>query len=1259
MTDASLGNNAILKKQIAQALNALIGNGLREQTKELLNVLGYTSDRTVDSSRDSKKFAADYPAPNANTKTEARFLKNVKAVHIVFQVTDDEIYSSAQIGLLAGDDFDEGLAKSFLFIAVNLKQVEYARGKYAEMTREINKRFRMPVCVLFRNGKRITLAFADRRESRAPGNANREVLGKVSLIRDINAETPHRAHLDILAELSLNERLHWMKENRKQENFDGLLKSWLAILNTEELNKRFYDELHAWFDWAMGKVRFPCPEQKFVSKQDHVIRLITRILFIWFVKEKELVTGELFVEAQIAPLLKNYSRENDDYYRAVLQNLFFATLNTECDNRSFSKAREDTHRNFSLYRYKDLLAKPQELLQLMAKTPFINGGLFDCLDSEDSTSEGGYRLDCFSDNTKHRKQLSVPNYLFFNDRVGLFPLLNKYKFTVEENTPIEQEVALDPELLGKVFENLLAANNPETSSMTARRQTGSYYTPRVIVDYMVDEAVVASLAETVEPAVGGQNSWRNRLRDLLDYSTPDCLMEKSEIAPLVAAISGMKILDPAAGSGAFPMGVLHKLTLALGKLDPKNELWLELQKQRAVAETKDVYNKQKDLNTRNALLKDISGTFARYSSNFGRKLYLIQNSIFGVDIQPIACQIAKLRFFISLAIEQQRNNKEKNYGIKPLPNLETRFVAADTLMGLQLANGSLLESPQITELENQLRENRERHFNADTRKQKLLCGKKDRELRRKLAGVLETYYQRSAAWEEARRIISEELLVLKNQKARYQDKISKSKQSNLLQDSENNRASGGEHLHYDKKIQELNKKIVEYETFGAAVTHEDKSLKSSGIWKKAEKAAAIKNGRIHAESQKISKWDPYDQNARADWFDPEWMFGIREGFDIVIGNPPYKQVPKGIYPARRFPYSEGKDRGKQNLYKLFVEQSYNLCKERGLGALIVQSSLMCDLSSTATRQLLLNCTQLRRIIEFPEKAQSRDAQVFSNVAQGTCICLFSKIPSANVQIQISVGNDAHSILQLKFSPISKKIILDLFPDLMYFPRIKKGSVSILEKISDDKTISSLKHYTVTIAQGDLNLTSHSAKFSSHPSSVLLLRGRHVDRFLVKYKESTEYCEEGFMRRKVDANRHDIFLISQEVMSTLATRRLNVALTTNPLRNFLWGHSVNKILLKNQADSEVFLALLNSKFMDWYFRITSSNNHIQGYELEQLPIPQMSVTERKQLHNLAASITKAKASDPNTDTRDQEAEIDQLVYKLYNLTEKEIAFIEHK
>ncbi|MYE54858.1 MAG: hypothetical protein F4X34_06655, partial [Chloroflexi bacterium] len=295
-------------------------------------------------------------------------------------------------------------------------------------------------------------------------------------------------------------------------------------------------------------------------------------------------------------------------------------------------------------------------------------------------------------------------------------------------------------LLGKVFENLLAAYNPETRE-TARKQTGSYYTPRAVVDYMVDEALVASLSESVAPDDGDRDLLRDRLHYLLDYADAfgdaDTLFTESEREAIVRAIAEVKILDPAVGSGAFPMSMLHKLTLALRRLDERNELWQALQKEKATERAAAAFDIH-DHEERDKELDEISATFEKYRADFGRKLYLIQNSIYGVDIQPVATQIAKLRFFISLAIEQQQDQDADNLGIRPLPNLETRFVAANTLLGLKEADRQLTlgQTAQVNDLQRDINANRERHFHANTRDKKKDCRDEDKRLRQLLADAL-------------------------------------------------------------------------------------------------------------------------------------------------------------------------------------------------------------------------------------------------------------------------------------------------------------------------------------------------------------------------------------------------------------------------------------------------------------------------------------------------------------------------------------------
>ena len=631
------------------------------------------------------------------------------------------------------------------------------------------------------------------------GTRTRKVLGSVSLIREIDTACPHPAHLHILRKLTLPERLSWINLHRKPHNFDGLLAAWLDALDTEELNRNFYKQLFTWFERAVKEAKFPTKQARTLQPEEHVIRLITRLLFVWFIKEKGLIAPDLFIEEQIGPLLREYDRDTgDSYYRAVLQNLFFATLNSEIEGRSFSTKTQSKHRDFARYRFKEDIADPGKLLQLFAQTPFINGGLFDCLDSFESTRDGGYRIDCFTDNVTDPKRkeygiLSIPNRLFF-DNEGLISLFDRFQFTVEENTPTEQEVALDPELLGKVFENLLAAYNPETRE-TVRKQTGSYYTRRARWSTTWwTRRWSRPWRRSARPRTAMPNAGRSVCSDLLDYEDAydDAheLFEDVEKEGLVRAIAEIKLIDPAVGSGAFPMGALHKLTLALRRLDPQNTLWKKLQIELAGQRAAAAFD-TRDQAERDAELKEISATFEKYrDSDFGRKLYLIQNSIYGVDIQPIACQISKLRFFISLAIEQDPSREaEDNYGIKPLPNLETRFVAANTLLSLHKSGMQLsLTTDVIAQLQGELNANRERYFHATTRQKKKECRDHDRELRDKLATALQ--------------------------------------------------------------------QIV---------------------------------GLPAADAASIAGWDPYDQNALAEWFDAGYMFGVVEGFDLVIGNPPYVQ----------------------------------------------------------------------------------------------------------------------------------------------------------------------------------------------------------------------------------------------------------------------------------------------------------------------------------------------------------------------------------
>lgn len=458
--------------------------------------------------------------------------------------------------------------------------------------------------------------------------------------------------------------------------------------SVEKVTKEFYQEISYWYFWACQQVRFPeAAEKEDNGRQVAVIRMITRLIFIWFMREKGLVPAQLFDLNTIKSWLKELGEQSSSYYLGILQNLFFATLNTETKNRQFrSEIRglngyNPDFGNHTKYRHQNLFTDPTQIDDYFRDIPFLNGGLFDCLDNPD---QGDY-FDGFSDIKKN--QPAVPNKIFFaseqpadfnkelgtaNQKYkvkGLMQILSTYNFTIDENTVDDKDVALDPELLGRVFENLLASFNPETSS-TARKATGSYYTPREIVDYMVDETLKAYLQKqlTTVSDLEKKINWLFSKEKEGNPFTPD------EVKHIVELVESVRIVDPAVGSGAFPMGALNRLVLMLDKLDPQGNLWEQAQ----LAPTVFI----PDFQIREKVQSDIRKAFKEKNHDYSRKLFLIQKCIYGVDIQQIAVEIAKLRFFISLLVDETVNKDKDNWDIKPLPNLDFKLMQGNSLISL-------------------------------------------------------------------------------------------------------------------------------------------------------------------------------------------------------------------------------------------------------------------------------------------------------------------------------------------------------------------------------------------------------------------------------------------------------------------------------------------------------------------------------------------------------------------------------------------------
>ena len=363
-------------------------------------------------------------------------------------------------------------------------------------------------------------------------------------------------------------------------------------------------------------------------------------------------------------------------------------------------------------------------------------------------------------------------------------------------------------------------------------------------------------------------------------------------------------------------------------------------------------------------------------------------------------------------------------------------------------------------------------------------------------------------------------------------------------------------------------------------------------------------------------------------------------------------MPKGVVSLSLYPYSEGKDKGKQNIYKLFVEQSYNLLKGNGVGCLITQSSLLCDISAQYTRELLLIENTIHQVIEFPKVAPHKDGQLFKDALVATCITLFQKAkPSSEHEFLISSGNDLTTLNQFDFASIKQSLPISFYPNGFCLPLVRGDDFTVVEKMNSSSIF--LKEFIETSSQGDLNLTSEKGVFSTLKSSVKMYRGCNVHRYHIDDNVS-EYIQNGYKGSLVDKNLHTAFLVCQQISGMTDKNRFNVALSTQ--KRCLYGNSVNKISIKG-LDAKYILAILNSKAIDWYFRKTSTNNHINIYELEQLPIPIPNEAQTDEVVSLVDAIMAAKLQSLQSEANSLENKLDILIYSLFGFTKRETQIVE--
>ncbi|MCL2556003.1 MAG: Eco57I restriction-modification methylase domain-containing protein [Firmicutes bacterium] len=635
----------------------------------------------------------------------------------------------------------------------------------------------------------------------------------------------------------------------------------VARFSLEVVNKQFYSQIAERFTELVGGKRDNVAYKGLLNLHSVVdrnkyaefaVRLIGRIVFCWFLREKKSDAGLPLMPDSVLSL--NAIEENAEYYNTILAPLFFEVLNTVRNRRQGKFGVEDKFNQI----------------------PYLNGGLFSPHKPDDL-----YKYTASSESAA-MGLVTIPNQ-WFKD---FFAVLGEYNFTVDENTSYDVELSIDPEMLGRIFENLLAEINPETGE-SAKKSTGSFYTPRDIVDYMVDSSLLEYLKEKTDID-------EEKLKTIISYARDngDAALETAERKKIINALYTLTVLDPACGSGAFPIGMLQKVVYILQEVDPLCNLWFD-----KVCENVPMLVRRE---------------FEKKSFDYIRKLLVIQKTIFGVDIQPIAVEISRLRCFLSLIIEEKVDDAKDNRGVNPLPNLDFKFVIANTLIELEDGTETQVDGVKRT-------------------------------------AVQATLFE-----------VEDHISELKNVREEYFN------------------ADSGRRAELREEFGDIQKKMFQASLY--------KFQKMSGS----------------DRYQRLSNWSPF-KNEMTPWFDPEWMFGVQGGFDIVIGNPPYikiQNIDKEQAKTLKKKYKSAT--GKFDIYVLFVERAVELAKEKGVCVYIQPHRFISADYGSGMRKWIYGAKALSKFIHFGV------SQVFDNAITYTGVFFYKK-ESDKIQFAYAESSDLYSL----------------------------------------------------------------------------------------------------------------------------------------------------------------------------------------------------------------------------------------------------------
>ncbi|GAA9571665.1 class I SAM-dependent DNA methyltransferase [Helicobacter pylori] len=851
--------------------------------------------------------------------------------------------------------------------------------------------------------------------------------------------------------------------------------------------------------------------------------------------------------------------------------------------------------------------------KILGKIPYLNSSLFDKTPLESNGHEirllKNERLEIYSKSIfkkdkdyQNKKDLPLLEYLF--------TFLHVYDFTttpkdIKDNKNTSESRLINPSVLGLVFEKLNGYKE------------GSFYTPSSITSYMCKESIKTIVLDKFNAVYEWDCKNLEALRGKIDRNFSD-----QKAKEYLQVLLTLRVCDPAVGSGHFLVSALNEMVRIAYELGLITSLYrhsLRLENDEIIiqhTQTGEIFNYTKahsENDPHHQIQKEL----------FELKKSIIENCLFGVDINPNSCEITKLRLWIELLkysyyIFEEGKNTD---ALETLPNIDINIKCGNSLIFNFPLNSKLTIGQTL-------------------------------EFSKNLKAEIKEYKNSVMFYKEG---LGEKAKILQN--------IAKLKSLIINYFIEQHQAK--RHLKESLKafISEYGDGIFDISTaFGMEMLkiarHKDNNYKFvPTLTKKQPNPIGIEANRLLIKIKECYETLENLKNSKT----LEWRFEFPEvlddegnflGFDCIIGNPPYMQVKKGLYSSIFYPFSEGKDIGKQNTYKVFIELGFNLTKQKGLISLITQSSIMCDCSAQFTRELLLKYCQIHYFVEFNKKQK-----LFSNVIQGVCILEFLKDrPSKEHAFKIAINNTQIQMNQIQYEQIKQDEILKFFP-LYEIPLIKSGEMEIVRKIKTDKIL--LRDLLEKSLQGNINTIHLKDIQDQKETNGRIYKGANCHRYFL----DTQYLfakDNQITQQIFEKNYYQNIIVTQNITGTSDAYRIHANLIEVKNQEMLFLDTCNLSYCKEREHAKFLVGLLNSRLLDWLFRKTSTNNHVNLYELETLPIPQITKSNKPTADKIIALVDKIlvlKEKNPKANTQQLEKEIDALVYQLYNLTAEEIKIIE--